>query len=308
MGTLLTVLLPATLGVVMLGLGLSLTVADFTRVFTAPRAVVVSLGCQLVVLPALCFGMVELVGLPPVLAVGMMILVASPGGTMANLFSHLARGDVALNVTLTAINSVVAVVTLPVVVGLSMNHFLGDEAGIGLQLDKLIQLFAVVLIPVAVGMWLNRAYPGFSQRMRGPVKKVSAIVLVVMLVGTIVQNRETIFGNMAEVGGAALALTVLSFTIGYWAPRLAGVNRPQSIASAMEVGVHNAVLAMTVAASVVGNMEMVIPSAVYGTLMFLPAGLVAFHFARKGPAASTVGTPQRGDRHGPQPVTQGERQ
>jgi BASS family bile acid:Na+ symporter len=285
MGPILTVLLPATLGVVMLGLGLTLTTADFARVVTAPKAVVVSLGCQLVVLPLLCFGMVELAAVPPVFAVGMMILVASPGGTMANLFSHLARGDVALNVTLTAINSVLAVVTLPVVVGLSMNHFLADDASIGLQADKLIQVFAVVLVPVAAGMWLNRSFPAFSQRMRGPVKKTSVVVLVVMLVGTVVQNRETIFSNMGTIGGVALALTVLSFTVGYWAPRLAGVSREQSIASAMEIGVHNAVLAMTVAASVFDSLEMVIPAAVYGTLMFVPAGLAAFYFARKAAPA-----------------------
>jgi len=286
MGPILTVLLPATLGVVMLGLGLTLTTADFARVVTAPKAVVVSLACQLVVLPLLCFGMVELAGVPPVFAVGMMILVASPGGTMANLFSHLARGDVALNVTLTAINSVLAVVTLPIVVGLSTNHFLADDADIGLQPGKLVQVFAVVLVPVAVGMWLNRAFPGFSRRMRGPVKKTSVVVLAVMLVGTVVRNRETIFSNMGTIGGVALALTVLSFTVGYWAPRLAGVNREQSIASAMEIGVHNAVLAMTVAASVFDSLEMVIPAAVYGTLMFVPAGLAAFHFARKGTPAA----------------------
>lgn len=281
MGPILTVLLPATLGVVMLGLGLTLTTADFARVLAAPRAVLVSLGCQLVVLPLLCFGMVELVGLSPLFAVGMMILVASPGGTTANLFSHLARGDVALNVTLTAINSVVAVVTLPVVVGLSVNHFLADDASIGLQADKLVQVFAVVLVPVAVGMWLNHRLPSFAGRMRGPVKKASVVVLVVMLVGTVVQNRETIFANMGTIGGVALALTVLSFTIGYWAPKLAGVNREQSIASAMEIGVHNAVLAMAVAASLFDSLDVVIPAAVYGTLMFVPAGLAAFHFARQ---------------------------
>lgn len=280
MGPLLTVLLPATLAVVMLGLGLALTTADFARVLTAPRAVFVSLGCQLVVLPLLCFALLELTGVSPVFAVGMMILVASPGGTMANLFSHLARGDVALNVTLTAINSVVAVVTLPVVVGLSANHFLADDTDIGLQPDKLVQVFGVVLVPVAVGMWLNRRFPVFSARMRGPVKKTSVVVLVVMLVGTVVQNRATIFANVDTIGGVALALAVLSFTVGYWAPRLAGVNREQSIASAMEIGVHNAVLAMTVAAAGFGSLEMVIPAAVYGTLMFIPAGLAVFHFAR----------------------------
>jgi bile acid:Na+ symporter, BASS family len=122
--------------------------------------------------------------------------------------------------------------------------------------------------------------------MRGPVKKASAIVLVIMLVATIVQQRETIFSNMASVGAVALALSLLSFAIGYWAPRLAGVNRPQSIASAMEVGVHNAVLAITVAATVFDSIEMAIPAAVYGTLMFVPATAIAVYFARGSSGAS----------------------
>ncbi|OLF18423.1 bile acid:sodium symporter family protein [Actinophytocola xanthii] len=299
MGTLLTVLLPATLAVVMLGLGLTLRLADFTRIATAPRAAVIALGCQVVVLPAVCFGLVKLVGLPPVLAVGMMILAASPGGTTANLFSHLARGDVALNITLTALNSVIAVVTLPLVVGLSAAHFLGDGADIGMQPAKLVQVFAVVLVPVALGMWLHRLFPRFTERMRGPVRKLSAAVLGLMIVATIVQNRETIFSNMTTVGGVALALSVLSFAIGYWAPRLAGVSGPQSIASAMEIGIHNAVLAMTVAASVFGSTEMAIPGAVYGTVMFLPATVCAVYFARKGAAATR--TPAAAPRQG-QPV------
>src|ERR1041385_3063312 len=111
-----TVFLPVALGIVMLGLGLSLTVADFTRVVRYPKATIVALVCQILVLPAVCLGLVRLFDLDPVLAVGMMVLAASPGGTTANLFSHLARGDVALNITLTAINSVLAVVTLPIVV------------------------------------------------------------------------------------------------------------------------------------------------------------------------------------------------
>ena len=122
-----TVFLPIALGIIMFGLGLSLTVADFTRVVRYPKATIVALGCQILVLPALCLGLVLLFDLEPTLAVGMMLLAAAPGGTTANLFSHLARGDVALNVTLTAINSVLAVVTLPIVVNLALAGFLDDD-------------------------------------------------------------------------------------------------------------------------------------------------------------------------------------
>ncbi|MCA1656011.1 MAG: bile acid:sodium symporter, partial [Pseudonocardiaceae bacterium] len=154
-----TVFLPIALGIIMLGLGLSLTVADFTRVMRYPKATIVALACQVLVLPAVCLGLVLLFDLEPALAVGMMLLAASPGGTTANLFSHLARGDVALNITLTAINSVLAVVTLPIVVNLALAGFLDGgndgEAAIGLQPAKMLQVFAIVLVPVAIGM-VNR--------------------------------------------------------------------------------------------------------------------------------------------------------
>jgi len=130
-----TVFLPIALAVVMLGLGLSLTVADFARVVRYPRAAVVALGCQILLIPGICLALVLLFDLAPALAVGMMLLAASPGGTTANLFSHLARGDVALNITLTAINSVLAVVTLPLVVNLSLAGFMDGQDAIGLQLE-----------------------------------------------------------------------------------------------------------------------------------------------------------------------------
>src|SRR5688500_11371177 len=133
------IFLPIALALVMFGLGLTLTVADFARVAKYPTAALIALVCQVIILPAVCLGLVLAFGLQGVLAVGMMLLVASPGGTSANLFSHLAGGDVALNVTLTAINSVLAVFTLPLVVGLSMAHFMGDEGDVGLQPAKFVQ-------------------------------------------------------------------------------------------------------------------------------------------------------------------------
>src|SRR5690606_13928359 len=147
-----TIGLPVALGIIMFGLGLSLTVADFARVGKHPKAVVIALVCQLVLLPAICFGLVLLFALPPVLAIGMMLLAASPGGTTANLYSHLFRGDVALNITLTAINSVIAVFTLPLIANLAIAFFTPGDGELGIQLAKAIEVFAIVLIPVALGM------------------------------------------------------------------------------------------------------------------------------------------------------------
>jgi BASS family bile acid:Na+ symporter len=278
-----TVFLPIALGIIMFGLGLSLTVADFTRVVRYPKATIVALGCQILILPALCLGLVLLVDLEPTLAVGMLLLAAAPGGTVANLFSHLAKGDVALNITLTAINSVLAVVTLPIVVNLALDGFLDGDAAIGLQPAKMLQVFAIVLVPVAIGMVVRRNAETFTERMRGPVRIASIVVLVGVIIAAAYQERDNVLGYIRDVGFVALLLCVASLTIGYLVPRAFRVERRQAIASAFEIGLHNSTLAITIALSptLLNSAEMAIPAAVYGILMFLPAGLLAFLFARE---------------------------
>ncbi|GAB3484066.1 bile acid:sodium symporter family protein [Amycolatopsis cihanbeyliensis] len=278
-----TVLLPVALAVIMFGLGLSLTVKDFARVLAYPRAVLVALGCQIVLLPAACFGLVHLLGLAPELAVGMMLLAASPGGTTANLFSHLAHGDVALNITLTAVNSVLAVVTLPVVVNLSLDYFLGDGAAIGLQFGKTLQVFAIVLIPVVLGLLARSKAPGLAARAGRPVKLLSVIFLVATIAAAVFQERANIAGYLADVGVAAVLFSGLSIAVGYLAPRLFRVGVRQSIAAAMEIGIHNSVLAITVALSPVllNNPRIAIPAAVYGVVMFGTAGAFGYLISRR---------------------------
>ncbi|SFT50510.1 bile acid:Na+ symporter, BASS family [Geodermatophilus amargosae] len=276
-----TVALPAALAVIMFGLGLSLTVDDFVRVTRRPRAAVVALGLQLLVLPALCFGLVTAVGLEPVLAVGMVLLAASPGGTTANLFSHLFRGDVALNVSLTAVNSLLAVVTLPLVTNLAVTVFDPPGAGsIGLQFGKTVQVFAIVLVPVALGMLVRRSAPAFADRMDRPVRVLSALVLALVIAGTVVAERENVTGYLREVGLVALAFCALSLLIGFAVPRALGIGHRQAVACAFEIGVHNSTLAIAVAISVLGSVELAVPAAVYGVLMFPVAALVGWVITR----------------------------
>ncbi|RFU22706.1 bile acid:sodium symporter family protein [Geodermatophilus marinus] len=284
MGSALTDLaLPAALALVMLGLGLSLTVGDFVRVGRHPRAVTIALGLQLVVLPAVCFGLVLAFGLPPLLAVGMLLLAASPGGTTANLFSHLFRGDVALNVTLTAVNSLIAVVTLPVVTNLAIAWFDPPGAGnLGLQFGKTVQVFAVVLVPVAVGMLVRNRATAFADRMDTPVRIGSAAVLALVIVGTVVAERENVGEYMADVGLPALLFCLISLTAGFLVPRAFGVVRRQAVASAFEIGVHNGTLAIAVAISVLGSVQLAVPAAVYSVLMFPAATVFGWAITRAG--------------------------
>ncbi|HYH93249.1 MAG TPA: bile acid:sodium symporter family protein [Candidatus Saccharimonadales bacterium] len=284
-----TVGLPAALAVVMLGLGLSLTIGDFGRVARRPVAVVAALVTQLVVLPVICFGLVIAAGLDPLLAVGTMLLAASPGGTTANLFSHLFRGDVALNITLTAVNSVIAVITLPVVVNLSLAYFRPVvEGGLGLDLSKTAQVFAVVLVPVVIGMLIRRASPTFADRADRPVRILSAVVLVVVIVGALLGERENLGEYLAAIGLVAVAFCLISLTLGYLVPRLLRVGHPQAVASAFEVGIHNSTLAIAVAVSVLQNERLAVPAAVYGVLMFPLAVGAGALLRRLAPRAASV--------------------
>jgi BASS family bile acid:Na+ symporter len=288
--------LPIALGIIMLGLGLGLTAEDFRRVVRYPKAVVVALACQVVVLPALCFGLVQLFDLAPELAVGMMLLAASPGGTTANLYSHLFRGNVALNVTLTAINSVLAVLTLPVIVNLSVSYFLADGASIGLQFDKVLQVFAIVLIPVAIGMAIRARFPGTADRLRQPVRILSIIVLVAVIAGTVLAERDNVADYFVAVGLAVLAFNLLSLAIGYGVPRAVGVGRRDAVAAGFEIGIHNSTLAITVALSpaLLNNAQMAIPAAVYGIVMFITAAAFGYLVTRGQTEPAPEAVPQLG--------------
>ena len=143
-----TVMLPLALAIIMVGLGLELTPKDFARVTKHPKAVLVALFCQLVLLVGIAFLLCKILALPPLLAVGMMLLAASPGGSTANLFSYLFKGDLALNITLTAINSVIAALTLPIIVNFAIAHFLQADQSIGLQFSKILQVFGIIIVPV----------------------------------------------------------------------------------------------------------------------------------------------------------------
>ena len=285
-----SVLLPIALAIIMLGLGLTLTVADFSRVLRMPKAVLIALGTQVLLLPAICFGLVNLFDLEPALAAGMMLLAASPGGTTANLFSHLAGGDVALNVSLTAVNSVLAVFTLPIVVNLSLDYFLG-EGQLGLQPAKMLQVFAIVLVPVAIGMLIRRRRPGVADRMVRPVKVGSILVLALVIFAAIYTERANVLDYLAAVGVVAVLLNVLSLGFGYVVPKLARLGERQSIACSMEIGIHNATLALTIALSpaLLDNSEMSIPVAVYGIVMFFPTAAFAYYLSHR-PTAQRAGS------------------
>lgn len=267
------VLLPVALGVVMLGLGLSLTLDDFRRVVKYPRAVVVGLTAQMLILPFACFAIATGFGLSPVFAVGLMLLAASPGGATANLFSHLARGDVALNITLTAVNSAFSLLTLPLIVNLSLEHFMGSGNAIPLQFGKVVQVFAIVLGPVSIGMLIRGKRKAWADRLDKPVRIVSAVVLVIIIAATMLKERDHLLASFSQVGLPALCFNLVSMGVGFFLPRLFRLERRQATAIAMEIGIHNGTLAIAIASSptLLNNSQMALPAAVYSLIMFFTA-------------------------------------
>jgi bile acid:Na+ symporter, BASS family len=265
-----SIVFPVLLVVVMLGLGMGLTPADFTRVLVVPRAVLVTLLCQVVLLPALCFALVVGTGLRAELAVGMMVLAAAPGGPMASVFSHLAGGDVALNVTVTAINTVLAVFTLPVVVAASVRHLLGADAAVSLPAGEIARIGVLVLAPVAAGMLVRRWFPAFADRVARPLRNATVVAVALAICAAILPQLAGFLWGLAAVGLVALAFCALSLVLGYLVPRLARIGHEQAVAAAFEIGIHNSVLAITVAVTVLHDPVAAVAPAMYGALMYLP--------------------------------------
>lgn len=270
------VLLPLALGIVMLGLGLSLTPLDFKRVIVYPKAIVIGLVSQMLILPVVCFLIAKLLGLSPELAVGLMLLAASPGGPTANLYSHLSKGDVALNITLTALNSFLTLFSLPFIVNFSINYFMKSGQVIPMQFGKIMEVFAIVLIPVSLGMLVKSLYPKISSILDKPVKILSALFLVIIIAGVVFKERENIGTYFKIAGIASLAFNLFSIGVGYYLPRLFKLQEKQAIAIGMEIGIHNGTLAIFIALTVLGNGVMSIPPVIYSLIMFFTAAAFGY--------------------------------
>lgn len=273
-----TIGMPIALVIIMMGLGFEVTLNDFKRVKENPRNVLIALFCQLVLLITIAFCLAKLFKLEPLLAVGLMILAASPGGSTANLFSYLFKGDIALNITLTAFNSVIAAFTLPLIATLSLTYFMQDSTVVGVQLNKLIQVFLLILVPLTVGMIIRAKKPNFAKRMERFVKYFSVTFLVLICVGALFKEREHLADYFASVGAVCALFCAISLAIGYFIPRLFKMNEAQSRACAFEIGIHNSAVALTIAISVLGNTIIAIPAAVYSVIMIFFAFAIGFIF------------------------------
>lgn len=271
-------LLPAAIAAIMCSLGLTLTRADFRRVFVAPRGVAIGMLNLALISPLLALAMASLFGLQPELAVGLVLLGASPGGMMANMLTHLARGDTALSVTMTAISSVGAAITVPLFLGLATTHF-GADVGEVSMAGVVARVLAITILPVAIGMELRRRWPERVEAAYPRVRRFSLTLFAVVVLGAIASENDTVRENLAEVAGAALALNLAAMALSYGISKLARLDDRQSTAIALELGIHNSALAIAVGASLAAAVA--IPAAVYSSFMLFTGGAFAWAMSRR---------------------------
>jgi BASS family bile acid:Na+ symporter len=272
------VLLPLALFIIMLGMGLGLTVDDFKRVVVEPRAMVLGLLAQLVMLPLVGLGLAIAFPLSPELAVGVMVLAACPGGPTSNLISYLVRGNVALSISLTAISSLVTVFTIPLVVNGAMQFFMGTGSDLQLPFgNTVLQIAVITLVPVSLGMVLHRLAPVGAARLEAGVKWLSLGFLGLIIAGLLVQERQNVLDFFVQVGLVTLTLNVVTMALGY-AIGLAGrLPIPSRKAIAVEVGIQNGTLAIAVASAptLLNQPTLAIPAAIYSLLMFVTSAVFA---------------------------------
>lgn len=283
--TLLPTLLIGALALIMFGLGLSLTVADFRRLLGHPKAVVLALVLQALVLPALCYGLIVALDVSPVYAVGLMLLAASPGGVSANLYSHLFGGNVAMNISLTAINTVLSIVSLPLIGNFAINTFARTGQVVPMQTGKVIEVIGIVLVPVVIGMLVKSRAPGFAARSEKPMKRFSMVVLAALALIAIAKEWTALTASFASIGLAVIAFNAISLGLGYYVPRIVGLDKPNAIAIGYEIGIHNSTLAIFVAVSVLGDFQLMVPAAIYSVSMYVLATAFGFLVLGRQPAA-----------------------
>ena len=272
MGFVTDVVLPLALAFIMLALGLGLTFDDFVRVARHPRDFAVGAASQIVVLPAVAFLLASVWPMAPELALGLMIIAAAPGGVTSNLLTSFARGDVALSISLTAVISLLSVITIPLVVVFAYGHFIGDQAMQDITVaDTAISVFLIVTVPVTIGLLVRRYAGRFALRIEPAARAVSAVLFVLVLAGAIYQERENLVTYYSQAGLATLVLNVLMMAIAYLLARLFASGAKQRTAIAIECGLQNGTLAIAIAVLLFGGGLATVPAATYSLTMFVTA-------------------------------------
>jgi len=278
---LITVILPVAVFIIMFGMGLTLRLADFSYILKQPKTILIGLSAQFIALPLIALLIAILFKLSPELAVGLMIISFVPSGTTSNMFTNLAKGDVALSISLTTVSSLLTSFTIPLFTVLSMKYFLGSENIIEMPLLKtMFQLLIIIILPVIVGMIILSKWKNIADKMEPLIRIFSIVFLVLIIIAIIVKNRVEMPGFFLQTGFPVLILNILALGLGYWLSKLFKLSQKQAITIGYEVGIQNGALALMIAGTVIGNNTMMIPAVTYSLFMFI-TGFIFYWILKK---------------------------
>jgi BASS family bile acid:Na+ symporter len=283
------IFLPLSLAIIMLGMGMTLIPADFTRIFKFPKAVLIGLTNQLIILPIIGFALAIAFDLNPTMAVGLMILASCPGGATSNLIVQVCKGNIALSVTLTAIASVLSVVTIPFILSYALSYF-GSESNITIELpilDTIIQIMGITVIPISIGMLIRHYKTNFALSMEKTMRIASTVIFILVFIAVIAANFELLGSAMKEVGLVTLLLNLITMGIGFLSARLFSLKLKNTISVTVESGIQNGTLAFVIATTVLNNVELGIPTGAYSIWMFLTGGILMWQFGKRKDHAPT---------------------
>jgi len=277
MDTISGIILAISLIIIMFGMGLSLTLNDFRRVFIFPKAIFIGLICQILLLPLIGYVLATTLNVSPTIAMGIMLLAACPGGPTSNMLTFLAKGDLALSVSLTAVTSLLSILTIPVIIQFALEEFSQESLSVSVDaLTMIKQLMIIVLIPVTFGMFIRNKFEGFALRMERPVKIASALIFILVVAGIAFSMKDVLTSYLNEAGLPAILLNISTMTIGFVLAVSFKLTRPQAISISIETGIQNATLAITLATIALNNVEYSIVPVIYGLLMFVSAAIIIF--------------------------------
>ncbi|WP_426222602.1 bile acid:sodium symporter family protein [Psychrobacter sp. DWR1-2-3] len=277
-----TVVIPVCLFLIMMGMGLTLITNDFKRVLRYPKAVGIGLTNQLILLPIIGFALANIMPLRPEYAVGVMLLVLCPGGTTSNLFTYLAKGDVALSVTMTAIASVITVFTIPIVLSFSLIYFMGSGSEFELPVVKtVLTLVVLTIVPISIGMLIKRYAPKVADRSQVYVSRFGVIFLTFLVLFLGYVQRDIIVDAFIATGPVSVLLNVSTMALGYYSSKWFGLNLAQRTSVTLEVGLQNSTLSIFMALTLLSNYDMSMMPAIYTLVMFLTAGILVRIFSAR---------------------------
>ena len=277
-----SVVIPLCLFLIMMGMGLTLVTNDFKRVLKYPKAVGIGLTNQLILLPIIGFALANIMPLRPEYAVGVMLLVLCPGGTTSNLFTYLAKGDVALSVTMTAIASVITVFTIPIVLSFSLIYFMGSGSEFELPVLKtVLTLVLLTIVPISIGMLIKRYAPKIADRSQLYVSRFGVIFLTFLVLFLGYVQRDIIVDAFIATGPISVLLNVSTMALGYYSSKWFGLNLAQRTSVTLEVGLQNSTLSIFMALTLLSNYDMSMMPAIYTLVMFLSAGILVRIFSAR---------------------------